>query len=460
MTRFLFTAGGTDLSGAPAEIEVLYKGKFNHPSHGDFEITDRDLEELVANQGTGIDAQIDVDHKASKGDTRAAGWIKSVRRDGDRLYAAVEWTPYGQGLVSTKEYRYISAEYGNVRDDATGKYQESKRLRAATLTNRPFLKALKPLTLSDDADHEVILDSMAHCSVHDSYQATCEECQEAVQDDEQSETQMSAQDLANARYMLAVGSIGGTKLGKLPNSSYAWVDSSGVGHLPYKNADGKVDAAHTRNALARLNQVKGLSGDTAARVRQKLEAALRSVGGSPGSDDHQNGDDMPDSIRAALHLSDDASEEAVVAAISKLAEPAEGFVTLADHEKTVKALDTVMTRLEDSEKSQADLLRDTYLTEQLRAGKVAPSEMDDLRELFDVAPDKVKGLVEKRKPNALLTTLGHGEDDTATVGDVLKTGANVHREGLHEATLKLMSADPKLDYGEAMIMAEKAGQSA
>src|SRR5262249_5265430 len=50
----------------------------------------------------------------------------------------------------------------------------------------------------------------------------------------------------------------------------------GLRHLPYK-AHGKVDAAHLRNALARL-PVTSLSAEAKAKARSKLEAAARSAG--------------------------------------------------------------------------------------------------------------------------------------------------------------------------------------
>lgn len=74
-----------------------------------------------------------------------------------------------------------------------------------------------------------------------------------------------------------------------PDSSFAWIAPGGhkddegktvprsLRHLVYKDANGKIDAAHTRNSLARLNQVEGLSGAEADRVRAKLEAALKTV---------------------------------------------------------------------------------------------------------------------------------------------------------------------------------------
>ena len=66
----------------------------------------------------------------------------------------------------------------------------------------------------------------------------------------------------------------------LPKSSFAWIGPDGEKHLPYKDASGKVDLAHVRNALARLNQVKGMPANVQKTVRAKLEAALKSKNAS------------------------------------------------------------------------------------------------------------------------------------------------------------------------------------
>src|SRR5947209_5308723 len=63
----------------------------------------------------------------------------------------------------------------------------------------------------------------------------------------------------------------------LPNDSFAYIDKDGNRHLPYKDADGKVDLPHARNALARLNQVKGMSDEERAKVKAKLQGALKNV---------------------------------------------------------------------------------------------------------------------------------------------------------------------------------------
>lgn len=74
----------------------------------------------------------------------------------------------------------------------------------------------------------------------------------------------------------------------LPDSSFAYVepgdkDSEGKTtprskrHLPYKDANGKVDPAHVRNALARLNQTD-IPAAAKASAKRKLLAAAKQVG--------------------------------------------------------------------------------------------------------------------------------------------------------------------------------------
>lgn len=77
----------------------------------------------------------------------------------------------------------------------------------------------------------------------------------------------------------------------LPNSSFAYVepcygkttDNKNARHLPYKDANGKVDEPHLRNALARVNQIKPICDDTnrsaaIKSARSKLIAAAKRAG--------------------------------------------------------------------------------------------------------------------------------------------------------------------------------------
>ncbi|SIS88477.1 HK97 family phage prohead protease [Alicyclobacillus vulcanalis] len=75
----------------------------------------------------------------------------------------------------------------------------------------------------------------------------------------------------------------------LPDSSFAYIEPGGkkdeegkttprsLRHLPYKDKDGKIDPAHVRNALARLDQTD-ISDEAKAEARRKLIAAAKEVG--------------------------------------------------------------------------------------------------------------------------------------------------------------------------------------
>ncbi len=101
----------------------------------------------------GVDVPIDIEHDPTTG---AAGWIRELKVDTSSadpgkkaLWARVEWTPLGQELVGSGQYRYVSAEFGPYTDPETGEEYEDV-LYAVTLTNRPFIKGLKALTLEDE----------------------------------------------------------------------------------------------------------------------------------------------------------------------------------------------------------------------------------------------------------------------------------------------------------------------
>ncbi len=72
----------------------------------------------------------------------------------------------------------------------------------------------------------------------------------------------------------------------LPDSSFAVIEKGGkkvdgkteprsYRHLPYKDADGKIDLPHLRNALARMNQINAVSPkDTTSRIRAVAKRVL------------------------------------------------------------------------------------------------------------------------------------------------------------------------------------------
>lgn len=72
-------------------------------------------------------------------------------------------------------------------------------------------------------------------------------------------------------------------INSLPNSSFAVIEtgykegdsSKSARHLPFKDASGKVDLPHLRNALARCNQIKNVLGnDTDSELRARAQRTL------------------------------------------------------------------------------------------------------------------------------------------------------------------------------------------
>jgi len=77
---------------------------------------------------------------------------------------------------------------------------------------------------------------------------------------------------------MAEGTIGGTPISQLPESSFAYCEPGDGAvstrcHFPIRDKNGKADAPHVRNALARLS-----GSEFEAKARPKVEAAAKELG--------------------------------------------------------------------------------------------------------------------------------------------------------------------------------------
>lgn len=133
-------------------VTVTRTGDFTDPRYGNFSITRAVLEEMVRNFDAGTYGQkifIDQAHRPGEG---AAGEIKRLAIEGDRLRALVEWTEWGRELIQKKGFRYLSAEYHeNWKDNEKGAAHGCVLLGAGLVT-RPCIKRLDPITLSEAGD--------------------------------------------------------------------------------------------------------------------------------------------------------------------------------------------------------------------------------------------------------------------------------------------------------------------
>lgn len=144
---------------APKKVELMRAGRYEYETWMGRELLTID-EALFSSIQTNFQANVRkiklaVDYCHENWD-KAAGWIESLElsEDGQTLSAQIEWTPEGRRAVAEKEFCYISAEFHpNYRDNETGKTY-GPTLFGAGLTNRPFIKGMKHVELSENQGDE------------------------------------------------------------------------------------------------------------------------------------------------------------------------------------------------------------------------------------------------------------------------------------------------------------------
>ena len=146
---------GYEIDEVHSEVQLLREGEFVHPDYGTLNIDKDILSQMVDNFDNkirGIEIAIDYTHDNETGESPAACWIKSLEvRDtdnGSALFAKVEFTPKGKELVQEKEYKYASADFAINYATESGEHIPYV-LRGGTLTNRPFIKEMNPIKLSE-----------------------------------------------------------------------------------------------------------------------------------------------------------------------------------------------------------------------------------------------------------------------------------------------------------------------
>lgn len=135
-------------------LHAMPIGKIEHPFYGTMDFSVEALTKYASNVKSKVlgkvDPVIDYDHMMFNG--LAAGWVKDARVDekGDTagLNLFVEWNDDAVSKVRTKEYRYFSPTFTEAWKDNAGKEHENVIMGGA-LTNRPFLKNLVPVNLSE-----------------------------------------------------------------------------------------------------------------------------------------------------------------------------------------------------------------------------------------------------------------------------------------------------------------------
>lgn len=138
------------VTGASTWMMAMPLGNYQHPAYGKINLTMDRIKRFADNVNRGIrgqDLDIDYDHKEYGGE--AAGWVKQAEARPDGLWLLVEWTQKAYEAIKSKAYRYFSPEFDDTWTDPRTGEKFKDVLFGGGITNRPFLKGIQPLNLSE-----------------------------------------------------------------------------------------------------------------------------------------------------------------------------------------------------------------------------------------------------------------------------------------------------------------------
>jgi|SRR6185369_1521789 len=130
-------------------VHALPLGNYKHPVYGTISIDSEKATryaESVNNKTRGIDPSINYNHNNQD---IAAGWGKKAEARADGVWLFVEWTNDAATQIQEKKYKYFSAEYEDEWTDPQGN-KHTNVIFGGALTNRPFMKNLAPINLSEE----------------------------------------------------------------------------------------------------------------------------------------------------------------------------------------------------------------------------------------------------------------------------------------------------------------------
>lgn len=149
-------------NSVPSKIQLMRVGNFNYDNEP-INLTKDLLLSLKNNFESKVrgyeDGKLPIDY-FHENDKLAAGWIAnlSLEAEGTELWGEVQWTPKAEKMLADGELRYVSVEFHfDYQDNESGK-KFGPTLFGAGLTNRPFLKGMKPVKKFSEGENQMTLE--------------------------------------------------------------------------------------------------------------------------------------------------------------------------------------------------------------------------------------------------------------------------------------------------------------
>ena len=232
----------TDDDSGGVWIEALPARIYRTPQYGEVPVPIDKLQRMITNFHQNVRGQeiaTDFEHglDQAKG-LQASGWYRDfeIRPSSDdpkqmSLFAKVQFTDDAKKDIKDGKFKYWSLEWDDDYETDSGHFVPDVIIGGG-LTNRPIAKRTMPINFSEAMWNEL---------------------------DEETQKQFA---VWTTKYV-----------NSLPDSAFLYIDSNGR-HLPYKDANGKIDLPHLRNAAARANQIKGISSATVSRILARIKRLL------------------------------------------------------------------------------------------------------------------------------------------------------------------------------------------
>jgi hypothetical protein len=432
----------TIAAGDVTPMMVFPIGEWHSARYPDLPLTEDLAHELIANFEAGILGTEPVVDSSGKHDTSApaAGWVKKVylasyeegEVTGMALWADVEWTSLGATLLSDNQYKYGSVEIGPVTMNEGGD-EVPNVLRSLTLTNTPVLRIM-PGVKNAKAKQRVV--GMLSEIVLTLSELTLGGTPDEAADDDENQADVDDQIgtlLAGLgeRYAAGDDHAKAVMLTHLTALCDQWKTSEDPGPAKPGASRSEPDSQQSKTAA------KGAPEDT-----QRLSESRTQEGSDSDMADFKN-------IAVSLGLSEEASEEMVLAEVQKRTDAA------AESQKAARKVEAT-----------------AKLDEAVRERHILPSQVDGLMALSESVPEAfVKFLADSEKvivgPLAGEIGMGNREGknesgDSELVGDPAKALAEARKVYMSEHGLKgakgIDEADQALRIAKPQLYTEYAAQ--
>jgi len=181
----------------PIDIQILKKGKFRHPWYGVLNFNESFFDIMIRNFEADIPQEriaFDFNHQPDWG---AAAWVENLSKQDDSLMASVSLTEKGKESIKKKEFLYFSSSYTDdyveyvFEDEADDKgnvvtkeykINHGPTLMGGGLTNRPFIKGMAPVSLSEDGTQTALEEIVENLDIDNKLKEVDEEMEKKLKE--------------------------------------------------------------------------------------------------------------------------------------------------------------------------------------------------------------------------------------------------------------------------------------